>query len=152
MKKNAKKLVLPHSKAKLDLYKSYLEKYFTILGLSRWVNKINIYDIFCGNGLYDDGNIGSPLIAVECVKNNNAFFEKNGWEKKQTILNVNDGAKNKIENVRDLLKDEIIENCKINFYNHEANVMLDLTIKEINSFTFNERTLVFIDPYMVIRI
>lgn len=147
MKKDAKKIVLPHSKAKLDLYKSYLEKYFTILGLAKWVNKINIYDIFYGNGLYEDGNIGSPLIAVECVKENNLLFEKNGWQKKQIIINVNDGAKIKIENVKNLLKDEVIENCKINFYNNEANVMLDLTAKEINSFSSNERTLVFIDPY-----
>jgi three-Cys-motif partner protein len=67
-KKDAKKIVLPHSKAKLDLYRSYLEKYFAILGLAKGITKINLYDIFCGIGLYEDGNIGSPLIAVECVK------------------------------------------------------------------------------------
>jgi three-Cys-motif partner protein len=147
MRKDAKKIVLPHSQAKLDLYKSYLEKYFTILGLAKCVTKINIYDIFCGSGLYEDGNIGSPLIAVECVKNNNRLFEQRGWNKKKIILNINDGAKNKIDKVKNLLKDEIIESCKINFYNYEANEMLDLAVKEINSFSSGERTLVFIDPY-----
>jgi three-Cys-motif partner protein len=147
MKKDAKKIVLPHSQAKLDLYKSYLEKYFTILGLAKWVTKINIYDIFCGSGLYDDGNIGSPLIAVECVKTNNTLFEQNGWNKKEITLNIHDGATNKIDKVKNILKDELIENCKINFYNYEANEMLDLTTKEVNAFSSSERTLVFIDPY-----
>ena len=80
-KKDAKQIVLPHSKAKLDLYRSYLEKYFAILGLAKGITKINLYDIFCGIGLYEDGNIGSPLIAVDCVKENNELFEKYSWKK-----------------------------------------------------------------------
>jgi three-Cys-motif partner protein len=144
---NAKKIVLPHSKAKLDLYKSYLEKYFAILGLAKGITKTNIYDIFCGIGLYEDGNIGSPLIAVECVKQNNLLFEKYGWEKKPINLNINDGAKEKAENVKALLENEVIDNCKISIYNHSADIMLDLVIKEVNNFSKNERNLVLIDPY-----
>lgn len=146
-KKDAKKIVLPHSKAKLDLYKSYLEKYFAILGLAKGITKINLYDIFCGIGLYEDGNIGSPLIAVECVKNNNTLFEKYGWQKKPLVLNVNDGSKGKAENIKNLLANESIDNCKIAFYNHNADEMLDLVINEVNSFPTTERSLVFIDPY-----
>lgn len=36
-KRKAKNIVLPHSKAKLDLYSSYLEKYFAILGLAKGI-------------------------------------------------------------------------------------------------------------------
>ena len=69
--RNAKKIVLPHSKAKLDLFRSYLEKYLPILTLAKTITKINLYDVFCGNGIYDDGNIGSPLIAVEIINKTN---------------------------------------------------------------------------------
>lgn len=146
-KKDAKKIVLPHSKAKLDLYKSYLEKYFTILGLAKGITKINLYDIFCGIGLYEDGNIGSPLIAVECVKKNNELFEKHNWQKKPIVLNINDGSKEKAENIKTLLSNESIINCKIQFYNHDADKMLDIVINDVNNFPRTERSLIFIDPY-----
>lgn len=144
---DAKKIVLPHSKAKLDLYKSYLEKYFAILGLAKGITKINLYDIFCGIGLYEDGNIGSPLIAVECVKKNNELFEKHNWQKKPIILNINDGSKEKAANIKNLLANENITNCKMEFYNHDADEMLDLVINEVNNFPKTERSLIFIDPY-----
>ena len=124
-KKDAKKTVLPHSKAKLDLFRSYLEKYFAILGLAKGITKINLYDIFCGIGLYEDGNIGSPLIAVECVKRNNDLFEKYKWQKKLITLNINDGAKEKADNVKNLLTSENIDNCRMAFYNHNADEMLE---------------------------
>ncbi len=146
-KKNAKKIVLPHSKAKLDLYKSYLEKYFAILGLAKGITKINLFDIFCGIGLYEDGNIGSPLIAVACVKKNNELFEKNNWQKKPIVLNINDGFKDKTENIKKLLADENITNCKIEFYNYDADAMLDLVVRSVNNFPKTERSLIFIDPY-----
>lgn len=146
-KKNAKNIVLPHSKAKLDLYESYLEKYFTILSLAKGITKINLYDIFCGIGLYEDGNIGSPLIAVKCVKRNNELFEKYNWEKKPINLNINDGSKEKAENVKKLLEKETIENCSFKFFNDDADVMLDFVIKEVNKNSRAERSLVFIDPY-----
>lgn len=146
-KKDVKKIVLPHSKAKLDLYASYLEKYFAILGLAKGINRINLYDIFCGIGQYEDGNIGSPLIAVKCVEKNNELFEKYNWNKKSIVLNINDGAKNKIENVKALLSGVKIPNCEIKFYNLDADEMLDLVVTEVNSFSHTERNLIFIDPY-----
>lgn len=52
MKKDkAKDIVLPHTQAKLDLYKSYLEKYLPILTLAKGINKI-IYMIFFVESVY----------------------------------------------------------------------------------------------------
>ncbi|RPE08680.1 three-Cys-motif partner protein TcmP [Chitinophaga lutea] len=144
---DAKDVVLPHSHAKLELYKSYLENYLRILGLSSWISKVNIYDIFCGIGLYKDGNKGSPLLAVECIKENNALFESRGWTKKQIKLSINDGIKEKIENVKSVLEKETISNCVIEYYNKDADAMLDIVIEEVNAFDKNNRNLVFIDPY-----
>jgi hypothetical protein len=103
-KRNAKNIVLPHSQAKLDLFKIYLEKYLPILTLAKGITKINIYDIFCGSGVYEDGNIGSPLIAVECVRKTNQLMDKNNWTKKPITLSINDqwGGTNKKKTGREL--------------------------------------------------
>jgi three-Cys-motif partner protein len=146
-KKKAKDIVLPHSQAKLDLYKSYLEKYFAILGLAKGVDKINLFDIFCGIGIYKDGNIGSPLIAFECIKNNNELFNRNHWQKKPIYFLINDGSKDKVENVKNILTHEKIENLSVDFFNLDANEMLDEVIKKVQSASNSERNLIFIDPY-----
>ena len=57
--------ILPHTQAKLDLYKGYLEHYLRILCHSEFCKKINLFDIYCGVGIYDDGKMGSPLLAIK---------------------------------------------------------------------------------------
>ena len=103
-KKNVKNNILPHSQAKLDLYKTYLDKYFTVLRLAQGITRINLYDIFCGTGIYEDGNIGSPIIACNSIKANRDFFLKNNWPRKPITLTVNDGNKESIEKVRTYLE------------------------------------------------
>ena len=63
------KNLLLHSKAKVDFYKKYLEKYLGILFQSTYIEEINIYDLFCGIGIYENGKKGSPIVAFECIKN-----------------------------------------------------------------------------------
>jgi len=147
MSKDAKKNVLPHSQAKLDLFKSYLETYLPILSLAKGITKINLYDIFCGMGIYEDNKIGSPLIAINAINKTNDLFDLRGWKRKPISLNINDGEKDKIENVKNLLKDVSMNNCKINFFNLDADEMLEKVIVEINTRANTERNLVFIDPY-----
>ena len=66
-KTDAKKVMLPHSKAKLDYYQSYLRIYLPILRLASFTRNINIFDVFCGTGIYDDGTKGSPILAFEAI-------------------------------------------------------------------------------------
>lgn len=51
-----------HTKVKHEILKSYLEAWFPILG-SKFPH-IAYVDGFCGPGRYDDGQIGSPLVAL----------------------------------------------------------------------------------------
>jgi three-Cys-motif partner protein len=57
-----------HSEVKVRLLKLYLEKYLNILTHSPYFNEINIYDLFCGEGMYEDGGKGSPLIILETIR------------------------------------------------------------------------------------
>jgi len=85
-KPDAKKVVLPHSQAKLDLYKKYLEHYLRVLSLAQFCTKINLYDIFCGIGLYEDGNVGSPIIAADRIEANNEFLHRHSKPVKNISL------------------------------------------------------------------
>ncbi|MBY0476785.1 MAG: three-Cys-motif partner protein TcmP [Chitinophagaceae bacterium] len=146
-KQNPKKIVLPHSKAKLDLYKSYLSEYLPILGHSKYIDGINVFDIFCGTGIYDDGNLGSPLIAAACVLEYEKYFRERNQKSKPVKLFINDFDTDKVESVNEIISKFEFENCKVNPYNLDASEMLDVVRDKINSFSDRERSLVFIDPY-----
>lgn len=54
-KTDPKHNLMLHSRAKVEFYKNYLERYLRILCLSKYINNVNIYDVFCGMGIYEDG-------------------------------------------------------------------------------------------------
>jgi len=146
-KVGAKNVVLPHSQAKLDLYKTYLEHYLRVLCLAPFCTKINLYDIFCGIGLYEDGNIGSPLIAVDRIKATHILLDQLQKPTKPITLTINDKETDKIETVKSLLADKELSKCSYSYHNKDADDMLDIVINEVNSFPSSERNLLFIDPY-----
>ena len=146
-KGNVKDVVLPHSQAKLDLYGNYLLHYLRVLGLSLYVSKINLFDIYCGIGVYADGNIGSPLITNNCIKETNRIVGELEKPLKPISITINDFEKHKIDNVKAILDREKIGNCSYNFFNKDADEMLEIVSGEVNSLKASERSLVFIDPY-----
>lgn len=146
-KKETKENVYPHSQAKLDLYKNYLLHYLKVLGLTPYCSKINLFDIFCGIGIYKDGNIGSPVITNNCIKETNAIIAQLGKSLKPISVSINDYEEKKINNVQAILEASKNENCTYDYYNLDADNMLDIVAAKVNSFNASERSLVFIDPY-----
>jgi three-Cys-motif partner protein len=53
----------PHTIAKHEILKLYLDRWFPILG--KYNSKITYIDGFAGPGLYAGGEKGSPIIAIE---------------------------------------------------------------------------------------
>lgn len=146
-KVDVKDLVLPHTQAKLDLYKNYLELYLKVLNLSPYIDEINIYDAFCGSGMYKDGKFGSPIIANESIAKINQEVRRLNKPLKKITLSVNDKEADKIDNVKTLLLSNKQSNCSYYDYNLDANRFLDDIAKDINGFHNKVRSLVFIDPY-----
>lgn len=146
-KKETKENILPHSQAKLDLYKNYLLHYLRVLGLSDFITKINLIDVYCGIGKYKDGKIGSPLITNDCVKIINETIRSLGKKNKPISIVVNDFEKGKINNVISILESNKIENCNYEYYNEHADDMLNIISQKVNSYPKSERNLIFIDPY-----
>ena len=57
----------PHTEAKHDLLKVYLDAWFPIMA-SRWSSTGICYvDAFAGPGEYRDGSVGSPIIALDAA-------------------------------------------------------------------------------------
>ena len=143
MAKNVKRNVLPHSQAKLDLYKSYISMYLPILGYSPYVSAINVFDIFCGTGIYDDGKLGSPLIAASCIQD----FENTVSSSKPVPLFINDFDHEKVTVVKKLIHELKLKNCDVSDFNLDAAEMFKIVAQKINASPKSERSLVFIDPY-----
>jgi len=143
----AKNIVLPHSQAKLDLYKNYLLNYLRVLTLTPYCSKINLFDIYCGIGIYEDGKIGSPLITNNSIKEVNQTVTAMGKRTKPIAIFINDFEAGKINNVKALLEKDKALNCTYEYFNEDADKMLDLVADKVNSFQSKERNLIFIDPY-----
>ncbi|WP_320052184.1 three-Cys-motif partner protein TcmP [uncultured Acetobacteroides sp.] len=144
-KTDAKKTMLPHSKAKLEYYQFYLKRYLTILRLADFTNCINIFDVFCGTGIYEDGTKGSPILAFEAIEESS---EKNNGKKLAPVsLIVNDIESVKIDGIQKYLTKKNNDICKIIYHNEDADSFLSNIENTIGQQQTNERNLILIDPY-----
>lgn len=141
-KKETQNNVLEHSKAKLEFYQNYLWRYLTVLLNDQYTTKINIYDVFCGVGIYEDGGKGSPIIAIETIKNLSKKYLK-----KSITLTVNDIDIEKVQKVKSHINDNFKNVCEFTAYNLNAIEMIETVIANIKKSKKDEKNLVFIDPY-----
>jgi three-Cys-motif partner protein len=147
-KKNssAKEIMYPHSQAKLDYYQSYLKRYLPILRLAGFTEKIYIFDVFCGTGIYEDGTKGSPILAFEAIKN--SYYNLSGKSLTPVCLCANDLDSDKINGVKKYLSDKNKKKyCDLGFYNKDASEFLDQIVKFVDTQNSASRNLVLIDPY-----
>ncbi len=147
-KQNVKNVVLPHSEAKLELYHGYLEKYIQVLVASQVWSQINLYDVFCGSGIYDDGKAGSPILAFEAIKMNREWCAKNRVHSTPISLNINDLDQNKVKAVEKFLASQPKQtNTELKFSRLPAQDFLSQIQSEVNAGKQKTRNLIFIDPY-----
>lgn len=145
MKKvDSKTTMLLHSEVKAEFFRKYLQRYIRIIGLSDQFTQVNIFDVFCGTGIYDNGKKGSPIAAFESVK---AFREEYPENKVKMNLFVNDSASEKVGAVRAYIDSENRGYCRVNYTNNPA----DVSFKDISGILSQQsgrtRNLVFVDPY-----
>ena len=141
-KQETKENIFEHSQAKLDFYKNYLVKYLAILLNDTYTKRINIYDVFCGIGIYEDGNQGSPIIAMDIIKE---LIEK--YPSKEISLTINDKDKTKVDFVSNHINNNYNDICEVNSFNLDAVEMLKNVNEDIKKTKKGIKNLVFIDPY-----
>ena len=145
-KKSSKDVMLPHSDAKVTFYEKYLERYLAIMSVSKWQSRINIFDVFCGRGVYADGGLGSPIRAVQVIKKTKTEHPSD------TIfhLYLNDLDTRHTENVKQYLDKNIPDHrqyVEIHYSNVDAEGLLDRLCRMLAGTPKEVRNLLFIDPY-----
>lgn len=91
----------PHTKAKHDLLTGYLGAWFGILGSSQHYGRVIVFDGFAGPGRYDDGEKGSPVLALETLLNHSHFDR---WGKTEFVFVFNERADDRYASLADTLQ------------------------------------------------
>ncbi len=148
-KKDVKKNLLNHSEAKVTLLGEYIDRYLNVICNDGYTRGINIYDLFCGEGVYNNGGEGSPLVIMRSVKK--AHYRDVARGKLKTKLNCyfNDIDNQKVEKAKNKILEKSLyypDFGTINFSSLDYKEYLKgltVTLNKLN----NEKAFVFIDPY-----
>lgn len=134
-----------HSQAKVEFYGNYLKRYLRILYQSQYISQINIFDVFCGMGIYKDGRKGSPIVAFDIIKD---VFYENGQKQKVQFV-INDADPSRVGNVKSYIDSYNSAHpcCGVNYHNEDAEAMLGRIQNYVSKTNSNTRNLIFIDPY-----
>jgi three-Cys-motif partner protein len=145
-KQNVKNTLQIHSQAKVEFYAEYLNRYLRILYSSEHIRQINIYDVFCGMGIYEDGGKGSPIVAFDAIKK---FLSDEKLSKNSTkiTLVVNDKEEKKIKKVKDYIDSQNQNICDVKYCNYDIEQMFPIVQQEVSKTKSDTRNLIFIDPY-----
>lgn len=60
--KASQKDLLEHSEQKVRLLQEYLGAYFSVIARDGHTEEVQITDVFCGEGVFPNGKVGSPLV------------------------------------------------------------------------------------------
>lgn len=140
-----------HSEAKIKLYGRYLSIYLNVLARSI-IKEIYLFDLFCGEGIYKDGGKGSPIIALEVIKNH--YFANNN-SCPNIFLTLNDSEKSEIEPEKykiDRIKEFASKifcppTVKIGYTKIDYSKIIPQVINRTAALKNDQRSLIFIDPW-----
>lgn len=131
---------------KLSLYKEYLKEWFPVFIAARRPFKkvVNLFDFFCGPGKDSEGTSGSPLIALEILKEYQEYVQDTTVE---INLHFNDSKIEYIETLRKNINESGLPTDKINihFYNKDFTELFPDTIPKME----NAANLIFLDQFGV---
>lgn len=143
--------MLEHSESKVTLYGTYLSIFLNILSRAPSVTRIFIFDLLCGEGLYQNGSKGSPLIALDTIKNH---YYANGQTCPDMTIWFNDNGMSEIEpNVLKVDRLRTIcsrifvpRNVDLNFFREDYDNLLPKALTKLRK-DQRSKSLFFIDPY-----
>lgn len=147
--KESQSSMFEHSEAKVRLLDLYIRKYLNILSRAKGNEKVNLYDLFCGEGIYENGGEGSPIIFLKAIKDVYYRNQASGQKLIQVDCVFNDLETWKTDKVK-----SIIESKKLHYpvfgdlrirnvdYAQAVPILVDQISKSKKSKAF-----VFIDPY-----
>ncbi|PSL42296.1 three-Cys-motif partner protein [Chitinophaga niastensis] len=149
-KLDVKTNLLDHSEAKVRLLGEYVKRYLNIISNDGYTEVINMHDLFCGPGLYDNGGHGSPLVILKHVKQTYyTIIDKSSRKRPKINCYFNDLDKSKTEILNQSIKDGSLHYPvigELNLSNNDYKVAV-VDLKDRFEKFKNEKSFVFIDPY-----
>ncbi|MEO6721158.1 MAG: three-Cys-motif partner protein TcmP [Ferruginibacter sp.] len=148
-KRKSQVVMLDHSKAKVLLLQKYLEKYLNIIANDGYTQRINVFDLFCGEGIYENEGEGSPIAILRTLKD--LHFANKGKNKNivKVDLFFNDKDEFKIQKLASIISEKKLHYemfGKITYRSREYKEIIDSLSTYIQNLK-NEKAFVFIDPY-----
>lgn len=149
--KSTKDILLEHSKAKVKLFERYLSIYLNILDRAGFIRNIILADLFAGEGIYKNGEKGSPIIAFETIQRHltnkkddkKIYFIINDAEKSKI-----DSSKYKVERIEEWINQfDLHSDLNIKYLKHDFIGLIPALINLIKSMHSSDRALLFIDPW-----
>ncbi|MCG9880896.1 MAG: three-Cys-motif partner protein TcmP [Bacteroidia bacterium] len=151
IKKDVKTNLLNHSEAKVRLLGEYLKRYLNIICNDGYTKRIKIYDLFCGEGLYENGGEGSPLVTMRQIKHIHFVNVAKTSILPKIDCHFNDIEESKVKKVEQSLKDKSLyyqEFGDLQFSTDDYQVQYEnLLAKLPNLKALNQKVFIFIDPY-----
>ena len=147
--KESQTTMFEHSEVKVKLLNRYIQKYLNILSRAQGFEKVQLFDLFCGEGIYQNGGEGSPIIFMKAIKD---VYFRNQAEGQKTIkvdCVFNDLDFSKTEKVKSIIDRKKLHYSflgDLRFKNMDYVEALPLVVRQI-SITKNSKSFVFIDPY-----
>lgn len=149
-KKDVKTNLLNHSEAKVRLLGEYLKRYLSIICNDGYTKRIKIYDLFCGEGLYENGGEGSPLVIMRQVNDIHSNIDKFPGIPK-IDFHFNDIEESKVKRVEQSLKENSLykpEFGDLAFSTEKYQVQYDKLLNQLPKLkALNQKAFIFIDPY-----
>ncbi|MCE9540833.1 MAG: three-Cys-motif partner protein TcmP [Bacteroidetes bacterium] len=148
-KKNVKTNVLDHSKAKIKLLNEYLKRYLNIITNDGYTERIKIFDLFCGEGIYEDGNEGSPLVIMRVVKDLHFINASKNNRIPPIDCHFNDLDASKVEKVKNIINEKSLHHFsygKLDFSSNDYSDKIQQLSQELPKLR-NQKAFIFIDPY-----
>ena len=146
---DSQKVMLDHSLIKVRLLSRYLDKYLNVIANDGYTQKITILDLFCGEGIYENGGKGSPVIILENVKKLLHINSGKISKMPQIDIILNDIRQEKIEKVKSIIESKDLHvkgSGEVKYRNRDYKDIMPRLITFAKGLK-NEKAFVFIDPY-----
>lgn len=138
-----------HSEIKVKLLRLYIEQYLNVLYLSPYFDVVYVYDLFCGEGIYENGGEGSPLTILNTVKT--IYFSNKNTAKSigRIHSHFNDIDPEKIQKLQTIIAERELACPEIGRITYSIEDYRDLVPKIVRKTTCfkNQKAFIFIDPY-----
>lgn len=142
--------MMEHSQAKIELLSRYMYRFLNIMNQNSYIQDVHLYDLFCGEGIYPNGEKGSPIIFLEKIKNLHFTNKAKSNPHVNFHCSFNDLDNEKLEKLKFEIKDKNLfyeEIGSLHISNEDYAEILENVIDSLNKLKGSEKAFIFIDPY-----